>query len=74
MQQSYASDCLLLKAHDFFLLASGQILQVCRRVYTIEQGAYIYLNITRNVGQDGGHGKKIRKKMASDNTRISIGI
>jgi hypothetical protein len=51
MQQSYASDCLLFKAHDFLLLASGQILQVCRRVlcaplilyYTVEQGNYISL-------------------------------
>jgi hypothetical protein len=30
--------------------------------------------ITRNVGQDGGHDKKLRNKMASDNARISIGI
>jgi hypothetical protein len=31
-------------------------------------------HITRNVGQDGGHDKKLRNKMASDNARNSIGI
>jgi hypothetical protein len=31
-------------------------------------------SITRNVGQDGGHDKKLRNKMASDNARISIGV
>jgi hypothetical protein len=30
------------------------------------------ISITRNVGQDGGHDKKLRNKMASDNARISI--
>jgi hypothetical protein len=30
--------------------------------------------ITRNMGQDGGHDKKLRNKMASDNARNSIGI
>ena len=32
------------------------------------------VNISRNVGQDGGHDKKLRNKMASYNARISIGI
>ena len=31
-------------------------------------------SITRNMGQDGGHDKKLRNKMASDNARNSIGI
>jgi hypothetical protein len=33
-----------------------------------------FVAIARNVGQDGGHDKKLRNKMASDNARISIGI
>jgi hypothetical protein len=34
----------------------------------------VYLCITRNMGQDGGHDKKLRNKMTSDNARNSIGI
>jgi hypothetical protein len=40
----------------------------------IQQVSIVSLTITRKVGQDGGHDKKLRNKMASDNAKISIGI